>query len=125
MRNKTFSAFACIAVLVAIVATPTVFRAQTSPLRPALVVQTGHQHVIERVAFSADDRLVASGDIGGSIRIWEAATGSQLSALPGHSGLLYALQFSRDGRWLASAGGTDYRFGDGPTVKMWDVASGK
>ena len=50
-----------VAVAAAIVVTPG--RGQDTPPGPELVVQTGHQEQVNRVAFSADSRLLASGDI--------------------------------------------------------------
>jgi WD40 repeat protein len=113
---------ACAALCAASVTAALVADAQDAPPLPELVVQTGHQQQVDVVAFSADSRMLASGDIRGSIRIWETAAGKQLWALPGHRGAVSQLRFSRDGQFLASAG-TDAD--DDGAVKIWEVASGR
>ena len=101
-------------------------QAQVMPTTPELVVQTGHQHQIDVVAFSADSRLVATGDMRGSIRIWEVASAKQLWSLAGHPRRVDRLEFSRDGRWLASVGGDNpaESGADMSAVKVWEVATG-
>ena len=69
------------------------------------------------VTYSADGRLIASGDPDGSIRIWKADDGQRLRTLHGHSGPVACVDFSPDGRRIAS-GGADQ------TVKIWDVPTG-
>jgi WD40 repeat protein len=122
-RTQLCLAFRGIAIVIAAcLAAPSAARGQSAAATPELVVQTGHQNQIEAIAFSPDSRLVATGDIRGPIRIWEAATGKQLRALSGHDGSLDALQFSPDGRWLVSAGGP---FTSGAAVTLWEVATGR
>jgi WD40 repeat protein len=63
----------------------------------------------ETFATATDDRVV---------RVWDAETGAERSAWPGHAGQSTALAYAPDGRTLASAG----RDGE---LKLWDVATGK
>ena len=114
--------FGCAALCAVGLTAVLVANAQDAQPLPELVVQTGHQQQVNVVAFSADSRMLASGDIRGSIRIWETAAGRQLWALPGHRGSVSQLSFSRDGRFLASAGSDA---GDNGTVKIWEVTSGR
>jgi WD40 repeat protein len=83
---------------------------------------------IEVVALSADGRILASGARGGCIRLWEANTGRLLHEIPGSTAWphfsVYSLAFSPDGKVLASASSQGGTFID-PTVRLWEVATGK
>jgi WD40 repeat protein len=65
---------------------------------------------------SRDERLVATGDDAGTIRIWNA-DGECLHSICGHSGSVKSLAFSGDGRRLASAG-------NDRSALLWNVESG-
>jgi WD40 repeat protein len=59
---------------------------------------------VQSVAFSPDGALLATGNTGTEVRIYETATGKRRSTLTGHAGAVFALKFSPDGQRLYSAG---------------------
>jgi WD40 repeat protein len=65
-------------------------------------------------AFSADGRMLATGNHDGTIRLWEVATGQERHRLTGHKGFVRELAFAPDGRTLVAASF------DAP-VYVWDV----
>jgi hypothetical protein len=66
------------------------------------------------VALSRSGRVAATGDVEGSVRLFDAATGKELTRLAGHNGPVRALAFAPDSDLLASAG-------DDTTVLVWDL----
>ncbi len=67
------------------------------------------------LAFSLDGQLIASGDMAGELKLWDAASGRARHTL--NTGRVYALAFNGDSSRVASAGS------DG-TVTFWDTATG-
>lgn len=70
------------------------------------------------IDFSEDGRWFAVAASDSSIRLWQVATGRELSRLSGHSGYVTTLSFSKDSRFLASGS----RSGE---VKLWDLFKGR
>ncbi|MEO6391426.1 MAG: caspase family protein [Pyrinomonadaceae bacterium] len=66
------------------------------------------------VAFTADGKILASGNDDGTIILWETATGKKLSTLEGHTSEVTSVAFNPEGTILAS-GSLDY------TTRLWDV----
>jgi WD40 repeat protein len=54
----------------------------------------------------------------GQVKLWDAATGSEIGALKGHGKGVTQVAFSRDSRLLASSSSDN-------TIKIWDVAARK
>ena len=59
-----------------------------------------------------------SGRFDGTLRLWDAASGTPLRDLEGHYGTVNSVAFSPDGRFIVS-GGWD------STLWFWDAASGE
>jgi len=74
-------------------------------------------HYVTSVAFSPDGRCLASSDLDGNVRIWDAATGGFLQELERHNVSAQWVAFSPDGHHLASGSGDH-------TVHVWDAATG-
>lgn len=61
-------------------------------------------NIISGLAVSQDDSLAAVGLVDGSILLLDSESGETLGSLKGHVGQVTALEFSPDGRFLASGG---------------------
>ena len=107
--------------------------------RPELILQTGHTRSVNAVAFSPDNRWLASGGKDNVIKIWDVANGNVLRTLYGHGSNVNALAVSPDGKLLASGSGdiNDKRdlgtFTQGgvvggtedTSVRIWSVQTGQ
>ncbi len=78
----------------------------------------GQRGIVLSVAFDPEGRMLASAGSGGTLKLWEVASGNLLCTLEGHSDFVVSVAFNPQGRTLAS-GGHDGK------VKLWEVASGK
>lgn len=76
----------------------------------------GHTGLIRAVAYSKDERLLASASDDQTIRVFETATQSLLHVLHGHCGPVRSVSFSEAGT-LASGG-------EDGTIRLWGLAKG-
>jgi RNA polymerase sigma factor (sigma-70 family) len=84
----------------------------------ALHVLRGHEQAVTHGAFARSGRLLATGDEGGGIILWEPAAGKQLAKLPAHHQPIRALGFAPDGKTLLSISAD-------AVLKRWDVDKAK
>jgi WD40 repeat protein len=76
----------------------------------------GHHDDIAALAFSRDERFLATGSVDGTIRLWEVPGGRFLGELPGHLESVEAVTFSPDNQTLASVNpGVEITFWHLPT----------
>ena len=106
--------------------------------KPELILQSGHTKSANAVAFSPDNRWLASGGKDDVIKIWDLANGNVLRTLYGHTSNVNALAVSPDGKLLASGSGdiNDERDlgsftqggvvgGEDNSVRIWSVQTGQ
>ena len=78
----------------------------------------GSQGIISG-AFSTDGRyMLTTGMFGGTIKLWDIATGKVMKSFTAHTGSVPAVAFSLDGKRFVSGGS------DG-AIRLWDIKTGK
>ena len=85
---------------------------------PLTVSLRGHEHAVLSLAVSPDGKSLASGDLYGSVLVWNVADRKLRFELTGTAGQnITGLAFSPDGKLIAT--------GNGKSVKLWDAANGQ
>jgi WD40 repeat protein len=79
-------------------------------------VALSDQVQVHAVGFSADSTLIATGSADHTARVWEAATGTLLATLRGHTDTIHTVRWSSDGLYLVTAGW------DG-VIRVWGVGN--
>jgi len=74
----------------------------------------GHASGVNSVAWSPDNRYIASGSYDKTVRIWDVNTREMVGDPLRHDDIVYSVSWSPDGRYIAS-GSWDR------TVRIWDV----
>jgi len=83
---------------------------------------TGHIDIVKSIAISPDRKLIASGSLDKTIKLWLIDTGELLHTIAGHSSAVLSLAFSPDSQTLASASNMESL---SATIKLWNVSTGK
>ncbi len=78
----------------------------------------GHAGEITAVAWSAGETIIATADIHGLVRLWDANTLRPLDDLAGHRAPVSHAELSPDGRRLLS-------WAEDATARLWDITTGK
>jgi WD40 repeat protein len=94
---------------------PTVFDPTKLTLLQTL---KGHTRSVSSIAISPDGKILVSGSIDKTIRLWELPSGRELSTLIGHTGSVVSIAISPDGKNLVSGSH------DG-TIRLWELPSGR
>jgi RNA polymerase sigma factor (sigma-70 family) len=92
------------------------------PLPPRALLRLGTVRFRSRdflggVAFSADGKMLAAGGYGGSILLYDAATGRKLRQLKSLTNQFPTVAFAPDGKTLAAASSR--------TIQIWNFATGE
>jgi small GTP-binding protein len=77
---------------------------------------SGHKASINRIAWSPDGQMLASGSFDNSVRIWNVNSCNLNRELRGHQNPVYTVAWSPNWRWLAS-GSVD------KTIRLWDLTA--
>ncbi|KAF9001167.1 WD40-repeat-containing domain protein [Cyathus striatus] len=85
---------------------------------PLLKIMKGHNNSVSSVAFSPDGKLVVSGSVDKTIKIWDVHTGQVIAGpLQGHTDGVTSVAFSPNGKKVIS-GSHD------KTIQIWDIKTG-
>ena len=77
----------------------------------------GHAGPVTSVAIGPDSRQIASGSVDGTVRLWDAYTGTEIKRMPQTAGAITRVAFSRSGDLVAS-GSADGK------IRLWDLTTG-
>ena len=88
------------------------------PLGTTLHTCHGHTDWVSSVAWSSNGKYIASGGNDKTVRVWDAATGKEISCYDGHSDPVLTVAWSPDSSRIAS-GSKD------KTVQIWKAETGE
>jgi WD40 repeat protein len=82
------------------------------------LILAGHEGRVFSAAFSPDGARIVTASADYTARIWDAATGKDITVLRRHEGSVASAAFSPDGARIVTASGDN-------TARIWDAATGK
>jgi WD40 repeat protein len=84
-----------------------------------VIIVLTHPNSVTSLAFSPDGKILASGSLNGTVRLWDSPSGHPRGVLPqGHTAAVESVAFSPDSALIAT-GSADR------TIRLWDVAVGQ
>ncbi len=83
-----------------------------------VVLQQGHNLIIQALSFSSDGQYIASGGADHTIKIWRTSDYKLVRTLTGHTDKIRRICFSQDGEKLISSG-------DDLTIRIWRIEDGQ
>ncbi len=87
------------------------------PLGTTLYIYRGHAYEVYTVAWSPNNKRIASGSRDGTVQVWDVANGGHVYTYPGHTDSVLSVAWSPDGKRIASASWDK-------TVQIWTAADG-
>jgi WD40 repeat protein len=83
------------------------------------LLHTFPEHITMSVSFSPDGKTLVAGSFDETVRIWDIETKQCCQTLTGHSYWVWRVNFSPDGRIVATGCSSDR------TIRLWDVKTGE
>ncbi len=90
----------------------TIFLWRPTVNKTAITRMTGHQQIINHIAFSPDGRMIASASFDKKVKVWCGKTGRFIGTCNGHAASVYQVSWSPDSCYIVSASKDS-------TVKLW------
>ncbi|TFG63791.1 MAG: hypothetical protein E4H36_04730 [Spirochaetales bacterium] len=115
LERSVFTRSACI-IITALLLFSAAFQTAAQDFQAVIkaVVQKGHASKVLCAAASPDGSFAASGDMDGTLILWEAKKGLEIGRLEGHQGPVHTLAFHPSSQFLLS-GGEDGK------LLLWDL----
>ena len=82
------------------------------------IARLPHRSSITAAVYSADRRLLATGELIGDIHLWDTSTGKEIQKLMGHQGSVTSVTFGQGNETLLSQG-------DDNTARVWSTSTGQ
>jgi WD40 repeat protein len=82
----------------------------------------GHKQFPYTLAFSPDEKRLATGGYDSSVKLWDVTTGKRLADFPVEGGRFSCIAFSPDGRRVVAGSASSHGKGGG-IVRVWDLES--